>query len=124
MANDRDRWWARLHQLDRWLDRFARLFLVMVAVSIFTVAVLMMATMDSGFRSQGGRFYVAVAAMLLLGWVASQYAWLAERQRLRWTARPWEIESGESEYWRCLVRSGMLLLLAAGVLVGLAMLLP
>ena len=79
----------------------------------------MMGTMDSGFRSHGSRLYVAVVALLLLGWVDSQYARLAERRR------PFSIEGpGECEYRRYLLRSAVLLLLAAVVLLGPALLLP
>jgi hypothetical protein len=108
-----------LGELARWLDRFLRIFLGVVAVGIVAGAVLLMLTMDGGSRSQGGRLYVAVAALLLLGAVDRQYARLAERRRPLLMVGP-----GEAAYWRYVVRSAGLLLLAAVVLVGLALLLP
>jgi hypothetical protein len=103
----------------RILDRSLRILLRGAALGIFAGAVLIMLGMDSSSRSQGGRLYVAVVAVVLLGTVEGQYARLVERRRPLWTEGP-----GEAAYRRYVVRSAVLLLLAALVLMGLALRLP
>ena len=106
-----------LDQLSRALDTSLRVLLGIVAVAILAGAVVMLLTIDGGPRGQGGRWYVAIAALLLLGAVDSQYAWLMRRREpLSLTESP--------AYGRYRIRSALLLLAAAVVLLGLAWLLP
>jgi hypothetical protein len=113
----RERTLTVLDQTERALEAFLRILLSLVVVAILVGAVLMMLTMDAASRSQGGRFYAAVVAVVLLGLVDTQFARLAKRRNpLSW------IET--AEYRRYQVRSLLLLLLSTLVLVGLALLLP
>jgi hypothetical protein len=106
-----------LDQLSLALDTLLRILLGIVAVAIMAGAVVMMVSIDGGPGSQGGRWYVAVAALLLLGAVDSQYAWLLRRREpLSLTESP--------GYRRYRIGSLLLLLAAAVVLLGLAWLLP
>ena len=106
-----------LEQSARMLDRFLRILLGIVAVAILMGSTLIMLTMDTASRSQGGRLYVAVAAVLLLGAVDTQFARLARRRRPLSLIEP-------AEYSRYRVLSCLLLLLSTLALVGLALLLP
>jgi hypothetical protein len=73
--------------------------------------------MDGGSRSQGGRFYVAIAALVILGAVDSQFRKLVERRA------PFSIGTTEAERHYALV--SLLLLLVSGVILfGAAWLLP
>jgi hypothetical protein len=94
-----------------------RVLLGGLAGAVFAGAILIMADMDASSRSQGGRVYVALAAVVALGAVDSRFAWLARR---RWLFA----EGGAAEYRRYRVRSLLLLGLATAVLLGLAVFLP
>jgi hypothetical protein len=99
------------------LARGAELLILVAAVAVFVVAVFIMFDMDAGSRSQGGRFFVAVGAMVVLGALDTQYGrsvW--RRTPFFWTDSP--------EYARYRWRSLGLMLLAGLVLFGLAFLLP
>jgi hypothetical protein len=117
--DDRERRRAAHEQVARTLDRFARVFLAAVAVATFAGGVFLLVVMSNMSAGLAGRLAVAVAAVLLLGWLDTQFGWLAERRRPLWMTGP-----GEAEYQRYAIRSSVLLLLAALILVGLALLLP
>ena len=80
------------------------------------VAILIMATMDDSSRAQGGRFYVAIAALALLGAVNSQISRMLRR-------RAPGITTSSAER-RHAALSLILLPTLALVLVGLALRLP
>lgn len=101
------------------LDRGMRLVLVISAATVFVVAVMLLATMDAGSRAQGGRIYVTIAAILILGAIDKLYG------RLEWRRRPlWMEGPGEAAYRRYLGSSIVLLLTAAAALIALAIYLP
>lgn len=104
-------------QLVATLDTVLRLLLAVVAAIVLVGAVLIMLTMDAGSRNQGGRWYVAVAALVVLGAIDSQFAWLVRRREpIRLT------ESPGSRRYRII--SFLLVLASAVALLGLALLLP
>ena len=108
---------GELEQIARALDLLLRILLGIVAVAILIGSVFIMLTMDQSSRSQGGRLYVAVIAVVLLGAVDTQFARLVKRRQ------PLSlIES--TEYRRYHIISCLLLLLSTLVLVGLALFLP
>jgi predicted small integral membrane protein len=77
-----------------------------------------MLKMDGGSRSQGGRFYVAIAALVALGAVDSQFRRLVQRRMPLFSLKTAE----EERLYR--VVSLLVLLTSAVVLIGLAWLLP
>jgi len=98
-------------------ERFLQILFVIVAVAIFSGGVFIMLTMDAASRSAGGRFYVAVAVLVLLGAVDTQVGRLVRRRT------PLSlIES--AEYRRYRIRSVLLMGLSALVLVVFALLCP
>jgi hypothetical protein len=103
--------------LEHVLDAILRVLLGLVAVAVVTGAGFLMAAMGAGSRSQGGRLYVVIGALVGLGAVDGV---LARLYRRRLSASSPESE----EYRRYRVRSFFLLVLAALVLAGLALLLP
>jgi hypothetical protein len=92
-------------------------FLWMVAIAIFAGAILIIVNMDRGSASQGGRFYVAIFALAALGWVGSQI------KRVWMRSIPYSLSTTPQERWYSLV-SLVVLLAAAAILIGLAVLLP
>jgi hypothetical protein len=108
---------ARLDQTANTLDIFLRILLSVVAVATLAGAVFLMLKMDSGSRGQGGRFYVAIAALVILGAVDSQFRKLVVRRA------PFSLTTTEAESRYSLV-SLLLLLISAVVLIGAAWLLP
>jgi hypothetical protein len=100
--------------INRALSAFLQVLLGIVAVAILAGAVFLMWVMDAGSRSQGGRFYVALGAVVLLGLVDTQFARLMRRQFL-WDSTP---------YRRYRLLSLLFLALAAAGLLGLALFLP
>lgn len=116
--DDHERWQTALDQATRTLERFLQIFLGIVAVAILLGSVFIMVKLDASFRSQGGRFYVAAGALVLLGLVDSQFGRLMQRRELGFglTESP--------EYRRYRLGSLLLLFLAALVLFGLALFLP
>jgi hypothetical protein len=117
--DDRERRLAAHDQVARTLDRILRIFLGLVALAAFTGAVVILLDMSRTSAGLGARLAVAVATVLLLGWLDTQFGWLAERRRPFWMTGP-----GETEYRRYAIRSSVLLVLAALILVGLALFLP
>ena len=101
------------------LDRGMRVFLIGAAAVVFVVAVLILATMDDASRSQGGRVYIAIAAIVMLGAIDTAYGHLEYRRRPFWMEGP-----GEAAYRRYLLWSLGLLLAAAAALIALAIFLP
>ena len=76
-----------------------------------------MLKMDGGSRSQGGRFYVAIAAIVILGAVDSQFRKLVVRRA------PFSLGTTEAESRYAMI-SLLLMLLSAVLLIGLAWYLP
>jgi hypothetical protein len=106
-----------LEQTANTLDAFLRLFLGIVAAGAVAGAIFLMLKMDSGSRSQGGRFYVAIAALVILGAVDSQFRKLVARRA------PFSLRTTEAESRYALI--SLLLLLVSGVILfGAAWLLP
>lgn len=71
--DDRQRSSPPFEQVTRTLDRGLSILLGLLTIAILVGAVFLMLKMDSSSRSQGGRFYVAIAALVLLGAVDSQF---------------------------------------------------
>jgi hypothetical protein len=117
--DDRERWERRSEHASQALERLLRIILGGLAAAVFAGGVFALVAMSSTSEGRGSRLIVAVAAVLLLGWVHTQFGRLALRRRPLWMSGP-----GESAYRRYLLRSAALLLLSALVLVGLAVLLP
>ena len=108
---------AGLDEAQAVLEGTMRVLLGGLAGAVFAGAILIMADMDASSRSQGGRVYVALAAVVALGAVDSRFAWLARR---RWLLA----DGGAAEYRRYRVRSLLFLGLATVALLGLAVFLP
>jgi hypothetical protein len=108
---------AGLEQTANTLDIFLRILLSIVSVATVAGAIFLMLKMDSSSRSQGGRFYVAIAALVILGAVDSQFRKLVARRA------PFSVGTTEAESRYGLI-SLLLLLLSAVVLFGAAWLLP
>jgi hypothetical protein len=106
-----------LHQTADALDTFLRLLLGIVSVATVAGAIFLMLKMDSSSRSQGGRFYVAIAALVILGVVDSQFRKLVARRA------PLSLGVTEAESRYALI-SLLLLLVSAVILFGVAWLLP
>ena len=106
-----------LEELSGYLESFLLVFLGVAAAGIFGVAVAIIATMEDGSKSQGGRFYVAVGALVALGWVDQQL------MKLVW--RRYALVDGDwPQYRRVCLLSGLLLVVVGAILFGLACLLP
>jgi hypothetical protein len=82
------------------------------------VIVVLMLKMEGGSGSQGGRFFVAIAALMLLGAVDSQYGRLVRRRVPLFSLET----TMEQRRYRAV--SLVLLLVSAVVLIGLAWCLP
>ena len=106
-----------LDQTANTLDSYLRILLGIVAVATLAGAIFLMLKMDNGSRSQGGRFYVAIAALVILGAVDSQFRKLVERRA------PFSLTTTEAES-RYASISLLVLLLSAVVLFGAAWRLP
>lgn len=106
-----------LDQTANALDAFLRLLLGIIAVATLAGAIFLMLKMDSGSRSQGGRFYVAIIALVILGAVDSQFRKLIVRRA------PFSLATTETESRYAMV-SLLLMLLSAVVLFGAAWYLP
>src|SRR6266498_1863674 len=108
---------ARLDQTTNALDIFLRILLGIVSVAAVAGAIFLMLKMDSSSRSQGGRLYVSIAALVILGAVDSQFRKLVARRA------PFSVGTTEAESRYGLI-SLLLLLLSAVVLFGAALLFP
>lgn len=99
------------------LERVLVVLLSFLTVATLAGAVFLMLQMDGSSRSQGGRYYVAIAALLLLGVIDSQFHKLIERRiPLSLTTTPQE------RLYR--IASLLLMVFSAVVLMALAWLLP
>ena len=107
----------QLDEISRGLERFLLVFLAAVAGAVLVIAVSMMASIDGGSRSQGGRLYVAVGALVVLGALDTQFDRVM-RRRLPL------LQLDTPEYRRYRIGSLLFLFLAAIVLFGLALRLP
>jgi hypothetical protein len=106
-----------LDEAGRILERFLRVLLGFVVVVVLAGAIVVMAAVEGSARAQGGRYLVAVVAILVLGAVDTQFDRLARRRHpLGWVLT--------DEYRRHVLRGLLLLLLAAILLLGLAWGLP
>ena len=95
------------------VERFPAILLGLLAIGVFAGAILIMVDMDSGSAGQGGRYYVAVAALVALGALDSQF------QRLLKRRLPFSFGTSGQERRYALV--SLLALIAAGaVLIGVA----
>jgi hypothetical protein len=108
---------AGLERTANTLDTFLRILLSIVSVATVAGAIFLMLKMDSSSRSQGGRLYVAIAALVILGAVDSQFRKLVARRA------PFSVGTTEAESRYGLI-SLLLLLLSAVVLFGAALLFP
>ena len=89
--------------------------LVLAAVAVFVGAVTVMTRMDAASRSQGGRLYVAMVAIVIIGALESQAMRLARRR----------LDLFEPQRYHRLVLGGALAVLStASLLIGLAIWLP
>lgn len=99
------------------LESFLRILLGAIAISTVAGAIFLMLKMDGGSRSQGGRFYIAIAALVILGAIDSQFRKLVARRA------PFSFGTTEAESHYALV--SLLLLLVSGVILfGAAWYLP
>ena len=98
------------------LDTFLRILLGIGSLAILAGAIFLMVKLHSA-RSQGGRFYVAIAALVILGAVDSQFRQLIERRA------PFSIATTETESRYAMV-SLLLMLISTVVLFGAAWFLP
>ena len=80
-APERENIATALRQTANTLETFLRILLGFIAVAIVAGAVFLMLKMDGGSRSLGGRFYVAIAALVILGAVDSRVRKLIARAR-------------------------------------------
>jgi uncharacterized membrane protein len=115
--NERERTRRTLERTARALESFLLVFLGIIAVAIIVVAILMIGSMDDASGSQGGRLFVALAAVVLLGAVDSQIERVMRRRRRFSLTRP-------TRYGRYSLLSLPLLAVAAVVLFGCALYLP
>jgi hypothetical protein len=91
--------------------------LAVIALIVLGGAFAIMLTMDAGSRGQGGRFYVALAAVFALGAIDGMF--------LKFARRHWPLELGPSRQEREYALISMLLLLFCAIaLVGFGLLFP
>lgn len=99
------------------IERTVHAVLVVTACVVTTGTLVLIVTMERGSVSQGGRFFVALGALVFLGTLENQVAAFARRY--------WPLELGTSEPERRCARTCLLLLASAAViLLGAAFLLP
>jgi hypothetical protein len=99
------------------LERLLAILLGLLAVSILAGAILIMFGVDRGSISQGGRIYVAIAALVLLGAVETQVVRLMVRRL------PFSLTTTPQQRRYGLTNLLVMLVCGAG-LVGLGLLLP
>ena len=99
------------------LDTFLRVLLGIVAIATLAGAIFLILKIDGRFGSQGGRFYVAIVALLILGAIDSQFQKLVTRRQ------PFSLTTTEAE-WRYAMVGLSLMLVSAVLLIGLAWFLP
>jgi hypothetical protein len=106
-----------LERINRPADLFLRLLLAAAAVAIIVGAVILMLKMNETWRSQGGRYLVAVGAFILLIGVDTQLSRLAWRRFLAGLTTA-------SGYQQRSSRATLILVFAAVFLFSQALLLP
>ena len=116
-SHQREPFMKAFEQTANTLETLLRLLLGAVSFATVAGAIFLMLKIDGGSRSQGGRFYVAMAALVILGAVDSEFRKLVARHA------PFSIGTTEAESRYALV-SLLLLLLSAVVLFGAAWFLP
>lgn len=116
-SHEREPIMTALSETANTLETFLRMLLGIVSVATVAGAIFLMLKLDSGSRSQGGRFYVAIAALVILGAVDSQFRKMVARRA------PFSLGTTEAESRYALI-SLLVLLLSAVVLFGAAWLLP
>lgn len=106
-----------LDQFTRALEVGLAIFLSLVVIAVLAGAILIILNMDRGSASQGGRYYVAIGALVILGALDTQFGRLVKRRApLRpWTTKQERIYAGVSL---------LLMLIFAGILFGLAYFMP
>ena len=105
-----------LDRLSRALENFLFIFLGIITVLILFGAIFLILQIDSS-RADGSRYYVAIAALVLLGAVDSQFGRLIKRRV------PFSLTTTAEER-RYHIVSLLLMFFFAVVLIGLAWLLP
>lgn len=110
---------ASLDRASHLLALFLGALLSVAAVVVLVGAVAIITTMDASSRSQGGRIYVAIAAIAVLGAIDTQAARLVARR-----SGDVGLFGPSAASRRFALLSMALLVLAAGLLFGLALLLP
>ena len=108
---DPDRF-ERLNRPPDRAERWLRTSLGAVAVLVFIGVVYVLFDMNG--PTYGGRIYLAIAAIVFLGWIDEQYRRLEDR-RLVWPGGP-----GERAYWWRMRLSLGLLIVAAVILLTIA----
>jgi len=109
---------VRPNPATRGLETFVMVLSGVSAVGVLGVAILIMLDIGSS-EAQGGRYYVAVAAILVLGAIESQIAKMVQR-RVKWSLLgPEPTYNRPYTMWSCLV-----MLVCGAVLIGLAYFLP
>lgn len=96
------------------LDTFLRVLLGIVAIATLAGAIFLILKIDGG---SGGRFYVAIVALVILGAVDSQFQKLVIRRQ------PFSLTTTEAERRYAMVGLS-LMLVSAVLLIGLAWFLP
>ena len=99
------------------IERILQVLLWLAAITVFAGAILMMIDMDRSSISQGGRFYVAIFALVILVGLFSQL------QKLLTRRIPFSLGTTPQES-RYALNGFLLLTAAATVLLGVAWLLP
>jgi hypothetical protein len=103
-------------RLSRALENFLFVFLGIVTVLILSGAIFLMLQIDNS-QSQGTRYYIAIAALVFLGAVDSQFGRLIKRRL------PFSLTTTPEEQ-RYGIISLLFMFVFAVVLIGLAWLLP
>lgn len=115
----RSEWVSALDRSANVLERTLGILLGGISLVVFALGALMIVYLDASSRSQGGRFYVAVITVVVLGALNERAVWLARR---RWKA-PGFLGISERAR-RFTLWSTLGLVAAAAVLLGMALLLP
>lgn len=81
-------------------------FVVLVSVGLMLVvcggAIMIMHDMEASSRHQGGRYYVAVAAIVALAWLETQIGKMVQRRRTHSLLGPDSVYSRPYALWSCL----------------------
>ena len=101
----------------RALETGLAIFVAVSALIVLVAAIIIILNMDTSSKSQGGRYYVAIGALVILGFLDSQMARIVKRRA------PFNLGTTKPERIYAAV-SFLLMLLVAVVLLGMAWLLP